>query len=152
MIPGTTSTLFVTQQTRDIGPVLIQCWANVVDVGPALNQHRVSASWKTPWNTRRHDSRQWLPSGPSSGRLGGNGTRDDPEFPGWHRCRRGPSFTLTHGGMRETLYIVWLDLQKDHQTKNTGGHPEISVLHLIYPCFLLSCSVNSDLFLVELFG
>ena len=27
-----------TQQTRDIEPLLIQCWASVVDGGPTLNQ------------------------------------------------------------------------------------------------------------------
>ena len=29
------------QQTRDIEPMLVQYWADVVDSGPPLNQHRV---------------------------------------------------------------------------------------------------------------
>ena len=33
-----------TQQTRDIAPMLIQCWAGVVDGGPILNQHWCNVS------------------------------------------------------------------------------------------------------------
>ena len=29
------------QQTRDVDPMLVQCWASVADGGPTLNQHRV---------------------------------------------------------------------------------------------------------------
>ena len=36
--------LILTQQTRDIEPMLVQCWASVVDDGPALNQHWVNVS------------------------------------------------------------------------------------------------------------
>ena len=34
----------ITQQTRDIDPMLVQCWASVVDDGPTLNQHWVNVS------------------------------------------------------------------------------------------------------------
>ena len=33
-----------TQQTRDAGPMLVWCWANVVDGGPTSNQHWPSVS------------------------------------------------------------------------------------------------------------
>ena len=32
------------QQTRDVDPMLIQCWSSVYDAGPPLNQHRVNVS------------------------------------------------------------------------------------------------------------
>ena len=32
------------QQTRDVDPMLIQCWANVEDGGPTLNQYWVNVS------------------------------------------------------------------------------------------------------------
>ena len=35
----------VTQQTRDIDPMLRQCWNNVVDGGPALAQHWINVSF-----------------------------------------------------------------------------------------------------------
>ena len=34
----------VSQQTRDIEPLLDQCWASVVDGGPTLNQQRLNIS------------------------------------------------------------------------------------------------------------
>ena len=34
----------LTNQTRDVGPMLIQCRANVVDGEPTLNQYRVNVS------------------------------------------------------------------------------------------------------------
>ena len=33
-----------TQQTRDVHPMLFQCWLTVFDAGPTLKQHRVNAS------------------------------------------------------------------------------------------------------------
>ena len=33
-----------TQPTRDIDPVLLQCWASVCDAGPTFQQHRVNIS------------------------------------------------------------------------------------------------------------
>ena len=35
----------VTQQTRYINPILIQCWASVVNGGPALDQHWIDVSF-----------------------------------------------------------------------------------------------------------
>ena len=32
------------QQTRDIEPLLVQCWASVVDGGPTLNQQWLNLS------------------------------------------------------------------------------------------------------------
>ena len=32
----------LTQQTRDIHPMLFQCWANIEDGGPTLEQHGVN--------------------------------------------------------------------------------------------------------------
>ena len=42
-----TSTLInlTTQQTRDIDPMMDQCWASVVDGGTTLVQHWVDFSW-----------------------------------------------------------------------------------------------------------
>ena len=34
----------LSQQTQDIHPMLVRCWASVVDGGPALNQHWVNVS------------------------------------------------------------------------------------------------------------
>ena len=34
----------LSQQTRDVDPVLFQCWASVADGGPTFKQHWVSAS------------------------------------------------------------------------------------------------------------
>ena len=36
--------LTLTQQARDIDPVLFQCWASVADAGPTLKQHWVNVS------------------------------------------------------------------------------------------------------------
>ena len=36
------------QQTRDIRPLLLQCWANVVDGGPTLNQHWLDDTFYRP--------------------------------------------------------------------------------------------------------
>ena len=36
-----------TQQTRDIRPMLFQCWASVTDAGPTLKQHRANVSCLT---------------------------------------------------------------------------------------------------------
>ena len=33
-----------TKQTEDSEPMLVSCWASVVDGGPTLNQHRVTVS------------------------------------------------------------------------------------------------------------
>ena len=41
------------QKTRDVGPVLAQCWPTVCDGSPTLNQHCTSLMViriKTPWN------------------------------------------------------------------------------------------------------
>ena len=34
-----------TQQTRDIQPMLVQCWASVADAGPTLNRRRLTVSY-----------------------------------------------------------------------------------------------------------
>ena len=31
------------RQTRDIGSMLVKCWATVADGGPAFNKHRMNA-------------------------------------------------------------------------------------------------------------
>ena len=36
-------TLYTTQQTRGIHPMLFQCWPTVFDAGPTLKQHWVNA-------------------------------------------------------------------------------------------------------------
>ena len=37
----------ITQQTRGIYPMLLQCWATVEDGGPTLKQHWMNAPHKT---------------------------------------------------------------------------------------------------------
>ena len=37
-------TFRTTQQTRDVDPMLVQCWSIVYDAGPTLNQHWVDGS------------------------------------------------------------------------------------------------------------
>ena len=34
----------LSQQTRDVNPVLAECWASVADAVPTFNQHRVDVS------------------------------------------------------------------------------------------------------------
>ena len=41
---GKDKDIAITQQTRDIEPLLVQCWASVVDGGPALNQQWLNVS------------------------------------------------------------------------------------------------------------
>ena len=52
--PRSTTTVFVPlvtqvaqtpQQTRDVDPMLVHCWVDVVDGGPTVNQHWVSVSY-----------------------------------------------------------------------------------------------------------
>ena len=38
------NTEITTQQTRHINPMVVQCWASVVDGGPALDHHWVDVS------------------------------------------------------------------------------------------------------------
>ena len=38
------STMYHTQQTRGVEPVLVWCWASAADGGPALDQHWVNIS------------------------------------------------------------------------------------------------------------
>ena len=72
-IPGCSEQL--TQKTRDVDPVLVQCRASVYDAGPTLNQHRVNASCVLGRHATVHLTLQPIPEAmllwkqPSSGQF-----------------------------------------------------------------------------------
>ena len=43
------SFLIASQQTRDIEPLLVQCWSTVYDAGPTLNQQWLNVSCLLGW-------------------------------------------------------------------------------------------------------
>ena len=41
-----------TQETRDIEPLLVQCWDGIIDGGPTLNQQWLNVSARWVWTTQ----------------------------------------------------------------------------------------------------